>query len=456
MASVRKIAEGKYQVLWREPARDEYRNPTGKFTQRSETITRDKDRDALKAASSRAAEIEDALASRSTLDPSTVKAKAQTPLAAYALRHFSALEPKISDVTLTGYRNIYRVHIAPTFGARPVASILTSDIDVWYSALLTANATGRKTKRSPKTAKQALGIFRRILNAALIDGAIGANPALAKFGASSHKTKDHRQFKHLPLTESQIAQVASYVASTLNNPIYGLAITFAAFTGLRAAELQGLELRDVDLESLHASVTVCRTKAKIAPEEPTHNGLGGQGSKLRWNTDTPKTQSSVRTVPLEVWLAQDLKNYLEGHPYADKDSKAYDPTAPLFPGRLSRAAAKAKGRNLADPSDTFDWDSPIDTGNLTLRYFRPALEALKLPKARFHDLRHSFAVIQLSAGVDFKRVSKWLGHNTLSLTLDTYGDYINADLLAPSGRPRPIATAVKPDGVVVPLKRKAR
>jgi integrase len=34
------------------------------------------------------------------------------------------------------------------------------------------------------------------------------------------------------------------------------------------------------------------------------------------------------------------------------------------------------------------------------------------------------ATMQLSAGVHFMQVSKWLGHSTYTLTLDVYGDYI--------------------------------
>ena len=46
---------------------------------------------------------------------------------------------------------------------------------------------------------------------------------------------------------------------------------------------------------------------------------------------------------------------------------------------------------------------------------------------RLHDLRHTFATLQLSAGVHFMQVSKWLGHSTYTLTLDVYGDYIPAE-----------------------------
>ena len=46
------------------------------------------------------------------------------------------------------------------------------------------------------------------------------------------------------------------------------------------------------------------------------------------------------------------------------------------------------------------------------------------PHRHNHDLRHTFATLQLSAGVHFMQVSKWLGHSTYTLTLDVYGDYV--------------------------------
>jgi len=53
--------------------------------------------------------------------------------------------------------------------------------------------------------------------------------------------------------------------------------------------------------------------------------------------------------------------------------------------------------------------------------------------------------------VDFKRVSKWLGHSTFTLTLDVYGDYINEDISQPAGLSRPVAMPTN----VVTLQRKA-
>jgi integrase len=84
----------------------------------------------------------------------------------------------------------------------------------------------------------------------------------------------------------------------------------------------------------------------------------------------------------------------------------------------------------------------------------PALKASKLPDARWHDLRHSFAVMSLSNGEHYMQVSKWLGHSTFTLTLDVYGDYISS---AEGGKAAPLARPVaKRANNVVRLDRKVR
>lgn len=43
-----------------------------------------------------------------------------------------------------------------------------------------------------------------------------------------------------------------------------------------------------------------------------------------------------------------------------------------------------------------------------------------LPPIRFHDLRHTFATLQLAAGTNRKIVSEVLGHKEVAITLDRY------------------------------------
>ena len=43
------------------------------------------------------------------------------------------------------------------------------------------------------------------------------------------------------------------------------------------------------------------------------------------------------------------------------------------------------------------------------------------PTTRFHDLRHTYAVLAIKSGDDIKTVQENLGHATAAFTLDVYG-----------------------------------
>jgi integrase len=82
----------------------------------------------------------------------------------------------------------------------------------------------------------------------------------------------------------------------------------------------------------------------------------------------------------------------------------------------------------------------------------PAVEGVRL-----HDLRHTFATLQLSAGVHFMQVSKWLGHSTFTLTLDVYGDWIpEQDGGAANTLPEPTAPATPTEAATNVVKHFGR
>ena len=58
------------------------------------------------------------------------------------------------------------------------------------------------------------------------------------------------------------------------------------------------------------------------------------------------------------------------------------------------------------------------------RRFKPLLNSVKLPRIRFHDLRHTCATILLMAGKHPKYVQELLGHASIYITLDTYSHVI--------------------------------
>lgn len=56
-------------------------------------------------------------------------------------------------------------------------------------------------------------------------------------------------------------------------------------------------------------------------------------------------------------------------------------------------------------------------------HFKKIAEKIGVPSARFHDLRHSYAVAAIRSGVDIKSVQGNLGHATASFTLDVYAHF---------------------------------
>jgi integrase len=124
---------------------------------------------------------------------------------------------------------------------------------------------------------------------------------------------------------------------------------------------------------------------------------------------------------------------------ADVHPFAHIGNAPLFLGRLNRYE--------------FNWAAPLVADNVYDNYLQPACKALGLGQVRWHDLRHTFATMALSAGEHYMQVSKWLGHSSYVLTLTTYADYIREDDTAAPKLARPVADA---PSNVVGLDRKAR
>ena len=422
MATIRKRETSKgtsYQVVWREPVRDDFGAPTGKLRQTSETF------DTERKAKRRLRQIEEHLDSGRGVDPSSAKAKANRPLGFYAKQYLDSLAGLVDPTTIEGYEAIYRTHIGPVFGSRPVASITTADVMAFRAGVV--------GKRSASTVKHIVGTLKRVLDAAVDDQAIQSNPVMPGRRRRTRKVGEV-PFKHHPLSANQVASVCDWiernraavengVAEPSAGTVYALAVLFTAHTGVRAAELQGLQVGDVTLSDIPGTAGALRIVRTATPR----NG--------EWITGTPKSAASTnRVVPLAPWLADEMRHYLtQVHPFAGKY-----PHAPLFPGRPRR--------------HYFDWAQPVSAANLYEHYLTPACKALRLGKVRFHDLRHTFATMNLSAGEHYMQVSKWMGHSSFVLTLTTYADYINEDdQAAPKVGRGTVSVAIDS---VVPLRHK--
>ena len=77
-----------------------------------------------------------------------------------------------------------------------------------------------------------------------------------------------------------------------------------------------------------------------------------------------------------------------------------------------------------EPANKYVFRGLTGGDHLTPSQIQKAFETirlnLKMEEFRFHDLRHTFAVLCIKAGVDLKTLSETMGHYSVAFTLDTY------------------------------------
>lgn len=295
--------------------------------------------------------------------------KAKTPFPVYADLWLQRIRrrQRIRPQTIDGYAATLNTHARPYFQQTPIGRITTASLNAFVDHL---QDKGLK----PQTVKNAFYPVASILRMAKQEGAIHTSPADGVDLPQRSSTPTHRT-----LPANSHARVAQHM-----DAIDQLMFDVLTALGLRAAELAGLERRDVSLPDVGTpTITISRTK---------RNG----------QTFPPKTQRSTRRIELPPWLADRLRTHLAAHPNAD-------PEAPLFPLRLRTATTRP-----------FDWTRPPSMPAY-LRRFRQALAAAGLdPRTRVHDLRHTFTTAQLAAGVPLYDVSLTLGHANTGTTQAVY------------------------------------
>ena len=151
-------------------------------------------------------------------------------------------------------------------------------------------------------------------------------------------------------------------------------ILLCLYTGLRIGELLALEWSDVDMKKRELYVT-----------KACYYGKGANGIFCRI-TDAPKTNSSIRTIPIPMQLIPHLQN-------AKKKSHSTHV--------VSNGAAPISVRSYQ-------------------RSFSLLLKKLNIQHRGFHSLRHTFATRALECGMDVKTLSEILGHKSTSITLNRY------------------------------------
>jgi integrase len=176
------------------------------------------------------------------------------------------------------------------------------------------------------------------------------------------------------IAPTQVDHLATVIEDTWRGEGYGALVRFAAYSGCRAGEIGGLQVKHLDL--LHRRVRIERTLK-------TYGGFGPtKTSKVRW-VDLPRQLCDVMTAHLE--------------------------------------------RRGAPDSDALVWvgerNGPLNHKWWYTSRFKPVvLELETIPnELRFHDLRHTCVAFLIGQGAQQYEVMEHLGHTKIQTTIDTYG-----------------------------------
>jgi integrase len=266
----------------------------------------------------------------------------------------------------TGTTDTYELHlqnhIMPVFGSFGLAAIRPTMVQQWVKELQSIKGL------APRTIETIYVIFASIMRGAVRDGYIRKTPC-----ADIRLPEVTKTIVRL-LTPDQVLALAAAMPDR-----YAVLVLLGAAAGLRQGEAFGLALDRIDtatgMITVNQQVIVVDRRPVLAP---------------------PKTSASVRDVPAAGFLLDAVAEHVERLQLTGSDVLCRTPR-----------------RNL------------LRRDHYNRAIWKPAIAAAGLPvDTTFHDLRHTFASTALAEGVPISEVSRWLGHKSITTTVDLYGHLV--------------------------------
>jgi len=282
--------------------------------------------------------------------------KAETSAKALAFGEYAAAwlaDRTLKPRTRAHYSKLLANQINPTFKKVALRGITPHKVRAWHTGLGTATPTLRA---------HAYGLMRTILGDAAHDGEMIANPCHIR-GAGSSK----RVHKIKPATLPELEALALAMPEK-----YRLMIVLAAWCGFRFGEVT--ELRRKDIDTKNGVVHLRRAVVHVDGE---------------FVVGTPKSDAGTRDVNIPPHLLPAVKAHL-------RDTITGGQNGLLFPA--------------------VDGKKHLGASTFYKPYYK-ARKAAGRPDLRFHDLRHTGAVLAASTGATLAELMARLGHTTPSAAM---------------------------------------
>jgi integrase len=252
------------------------------------------------------------------------------------------------------YEQLHARHIAEDpIGAMTLDAVTAADVRDWWSRLPSDRPTWRA---------HAYRLLRAAFNSAVEEELVAATPCRIRSGGASKREREVR-----PATLPELDAITAAMPER-----YRAAVLLAAWCALRFGELTELRRSDVDLKA--GVVHVRRAVVRV------------EGESI---VGPPKSAAGVRAVAIPPHVLPVLAEHLHGVASAR--------TALLFPSERNPQAHLALS-TLA-------------------RHFERARVAAGRPELRWHDLRHTGAVLAAQAGATLAELQGRLGHSSVAAAL---------------------------------------
>ena len=306
-------------------------------------------------------------------------------------------KPVLKESTLIHYQVYYRLYIKKVLGNMYIKDIKPVHIQKLYNSM---KERGYKTN----TIKKVANILRVTLEQAVRCDFIVKNPCVA----TTLPKADVKEKKILTADEQK--NFLEFVQNSKKWKHYYPLLLVGFGTGMRIGEILALNWGDIDFAN--GVIRVNKTLQYLQSEVD---------KKCRYVIQTPKTSSSIRTIPMVPQIVDALKKHWEeqhtqiiylGDAWQKHDEKLLRNLVftTCFGNPVDRSSVNRTISKIIRDLNKEGEEKAKEENNqyVPIRDFTP------------HCMRHSFATRCFEAGIEPKIVQMYMGHSTVSVTMDIY------------------------------------